>query len=399
MPQLTFRYLTSMKDVRAAQWDALEPRQLLTSHAWLAALEDSGIVGRDKILALRIPALADASGRLVAAAPGMLKRSTLGDFGPENLWIRDAGRQGINLLPKLQLEVAPAGFSVGKLLVTPDLPHAEVSDLLVRAMIDTAHAGGLETLTLSRIAPADVATARRLDLVISHEIGTRWHNQGYARFDDFLARMKSDYRVAINGERRAFRAHGYTVRELRGNQITSAHWDAFYRGYEAVCRKRNSSTRFPRAFLDRMGALGDAVWLFGVFSGDTMRSSSYALQCGDTLYAGHWSELAFTPNAVFEVGLYRPVEIAIEQGLKFVHQGVWGPHKPKRGFEPVAMSNAHWFRNSQVRAMAQVWCEKHRQVVDAHNTPSWSTRYLRPEANADASLRKSHAALQDGREQ
>jgi predicted N-acyltransferase len=374
---LRFQYLRSMKDVSAAAWDALRPAHVFTSHTWLSALEVGGLVAPGGSVEYRIPALFDAAGTLVAAAPGVVKRKALAEYGPENLWIQEAARQGANLLPKMQLEVPFVAAPSPKFLVHPAAPHDQLASLLLKAVTETTAASHFSTLTVARMAGHDEAIAAAHGMLSSAEIGSRWTNEEYGSFGAFLTQMKSDYRYSIRRERSEFRELGHTVRELRGKDIRPHHWDAFLAGHEAVCRKYQAPAFLNRKFLDALHPLGDAIWLIAVFSGDTYRAGSFMVQSGDTLFSRSWSQLHVTPGALFEAGSYRPMEIAIELGLKFVDCGVWGPHKPERGFEAIRVPNAHWFRDTAVHQLAVRINDRHQAAVSARFPVPWKEHYMR----------------------
>ncbi|HVZ44009.1 MAG TPA: GNAT family N-acetyltransferase [Ramlibacter sp.] len=377
---LRFRYFRSMKEVPPAQWDALAPAHVFTTHAWLSAFEASGLVGPGRAIEYCIPALVDSSGTLVAAAPGVMKREPLGEYGPEYAWLHDAARRGIRLLPKLQIEVPLTPVASPKFLVRPGWDRAELVRVLFQAMMDSAARGSLSALSIVRMTKQDQDALRARGLAASSEIGTRWRNEGYRSYDEFLARLKGEYRYAIRRERKDFHSHGLKVQLLRGREITAAHWDAFFAGYEAVCVRKRGPVLLNRRFFDQLAPLGDAICLMGVFAGDEFRAGTFMIAGSDTLYSRSWSELAHTPGAVFEAAMYRPAELAIELGLQWLDCGIWGPHKPKRGFEPVLVPNAHWLRDPSMEKLARAMAARHERSVLDRLGPSWHEHYLRRDA-------------------
>ena len=54
-----------------------------------------------------------------------------------------------------------------------------------------------------------------------------WRNNGYRRFDDFLATMSHDKRKKLRQERRRVAEAGITFRRLTGPDIAAADWDFF----------------------------------------------------------------------------------------------------------------------------------------------------------------------------
>ena len=56
-----------------------------------------------------------------------------------------------------------------------------------------------------------------------------WLNQGYETFDDFLNALSSRKRKAIKKERRAVQETEVKLSAVTGDDLTVAHWDAFFR--------------------------------------------------------------------------------------------------------------------------------------------------------------------------
>ena len=363
MPDLKFSYLDSILNVPAPAWDKLLPQHAFSSHTWLSALEKSGLVGRDQVVQFRIPVLHDEQGTLVAAAPGVLKRSTLGEYGPENLWIRQTREQGVQLLPKMQLEIPMTPVASPKFLVHPDWPQEPVGKLLLRALLETTSKSPYQALTIARMSDTDLSVVNGYGLTVSNDVNSVWHNKGYSSYADYLSRFKSYYRNKINRERRAFSETGLSVRLLRGADIGSKHWDDFFAGYVAVCRYKQSPVLLNRGFFDHLSGLGDAVLLIAAYCGDSYKSGNLLIQSGDTLYSRNWSELEYSPFSLFELGCHRIIELAIDLQLARVDSGVWGAHKAERGLEPEAFPNAHWFRDPNVRALAANISKKHTDGI------------------------------------
>ena len=337
-------------------------------------------------LRFRIPVLQDESGTVVAAAPGVVKPGMVGDYGPENHWIRQAVKRGLGVLPKLQYETPLTPVSGPRLLTHPDWPRAPLAGALLQAILGQSARSSVNALTIARMSDADAALARKAGMIISHEIGTVWHNDGYASHADFLSRLKSKLRYKLIRERRLFRQAGLRVRVLCGSEILSRHWDAFHAGYRAICAKHDDRVLLNRGFFDHLAALGDDVMLLAAFSGETFRSGTLCLRSGDRLMSRNWSEVEPTPNAMLELGLHLPIDVAIELGLSAVDGGVWGPHKSERGYEALALPNAHWLRHPGLQELARSIAARHHAGFLAAESPSWRSRHFRVEpAQADSS--------------
>ena len=337
-------------------------------------------------LRFRIPVLRDEAGSVVAAAPGISKPDMIGDYGPENHWIRHALRQGLAVLPKFQLETPLTPVSGPRLLTHPDWPRAPLAGALLQAVLDLNARSSSNALTISRMTDADAELARKAGMIISHEVASVWHNDGYVSHTDFLSRLKARLRYDLTHERRIFRQAGVKVRVLTGSEIRAAHWDAFHAGYRAICAKHHDRVLLNRAFFDHLAPLGDDVMLLAAFSGETFRSGTLCVRSGDRLLCRNWSEVEPTPNAMLELGLHLPIDVAIDLGLTLVDCGVWGAHKSKRGYEALAQPNAHWLRHPGLHEVASTIAARHHAGFLAAESASWRSRHFRVErAQPDSS--------------
>src|SRR5690554_5281729 len=89
----------SLADIDPAEWDALvdrsEPGAVFVRHAWLAALEASGCVGRGTGWMPAHLLLRSGDGRLVAAAPRYRKFHSFGEYVFDWAWADAYERHGL----------------------------------------------------------------------------------------------------------------------------------------------------------------------------------------------------------------------------------------------------------------------------------------------------------------
>ena len=178
-----------------------------------------------------------------------------------------------------------------------------------------------------------------------------WQNAGYPSFDDFLGALSSRKRKAIRRERRDAAAAGYTLRTLRGSEITPAHWKAFHRFYRSTTDKKwgRSAYLTPRFWPLMAEALGDAVVLMVAERNGEPVAGALNLLGRDALYGRNWGSVVDAPFLHFELCYYRAVEFAIEHGVSRVEAGAQGEHKIQRGYLPQPTYSAHWIEHAGLR--------------------------------------------------
>ena len=66
-----------------------------------------------------------------------------------------------------------------------------------------------------------------------------WFNRGYRDFQDFLERFSSRKRKICGGERDRIAQQGLSLKTLKGDEITSKHWQFFFHCYQTTYAKRS----------------------------------------------------------------------------------------------------------------------------------------------------------------
>ena len=106
--QVAVRILSDVRDIPAHVWDEMAgsrsglPGNPFVSHAFLAALEDSGSVSPDTGWAPQHLVLENGAGEPLAALPAYLKSHSLGEYVFDHGWAAAFEAAGGAYYPKLQ---------------------------------------------------------------------------------------------------------------------------------------------------------------------------------------------------------------------------------------------------------------------------------------------------------
>ncbi|WP_343864603.1 GNAT family N-acetyltransferase [Caenispirillum bisanense] len=350
--RLTLETTGRIAAVDAAAWDACAgPDNPFVSHAFLAALEESGSVGGEAGWLPRHLLLRDAAGTLLAAAPLYVKSHSYGEYVFDWAWANAYAQAGGRYYPKLQCAVPFTPVTGPRLLVRPDAPDpAALRQALAGGMIELAERAGCSSVHITFPTETEAQALGGMGLLTRLGTQYHWENRGYASFDDFLAGLASRKRKDIRKEREKAQATGVRLRTLTGAEITAAHWDAFFRFYRSTSDRKWGTPYLTRAFFDLLGErLGDRVVL--VMGEDDGRPVCGALNLrgGDCLYGRNWGSLGEYRYLHFEACYYRAIDYAIEHRLARVEAGAQGEHKIKRGYLPQATWSAHWIADPALR--------------------------------------------------
>jgi uncharacterized protein len=343
-------------------WDALVPTSNpFMRHGFLAALEESGSVGKGTGWQPAPIVIENERAELLAALPAYLKSHSQGEYVFDHNWAEAFERAGGRYYPKLQI-AAPFTPATGPRLLLQDPAFAPA---LLGAAEQLCTQNGLSSAHATFIAEDQIPLFDAAGWMIRHDIQFHWSNRGYASFDDFLAQLSSRKRKDLRKERAAAQAAVDIVR-LRGPEIASHHWDAFWTFYQDTGARKWGSPYLTRAAFDLIGErLGDAVMLILARQDGVAVAGALNVIGPDALYGRYWGCTRTVPFLHFELCYYQAIDIAIELGLSRVEAGAQGGHKLARGYDPVRTSSAHWIADPGFRQAIAEFLERERAGVAA----------------------------------
>lgn len=347
-------------ELPAGEWDALtDGGNPFISHAFLAAMERSGSVGRRSGWTPAPITIGGPGGRLVAALPAYLKDHSQGEYVFDHAWADAWHRAGGSYYPKLQIAV-PFTPATGPRLLTRD---PELALPLLRAAETLCRDHGLSSAHATFIAPAQVPLFEAAGWLLREDIQFHWENRGYASFDDFLAALSSRKRKDLRKERERAQ-DGVEIRALRGGQIEERHWDAFWDFYQDTgSRKWGRPYLTRRAFTLLGETMADRILLVMAFMEGEPVAGALNFIGADALYGRYWGACIDKPFLHFELCYYQAIDAAIALGLSRVEAGAQGGHKLARGYEPVRTVSAHYIVHPGLRAAIADFLEQERAGI------------------------------------
>lgn len=363
LAEITLTLHEEIAEIPAAEWDACAGSgNPFVSHAFLAALEDSGCTGRRTGWLPHHACFRDASGRVVAVAPLYAKAHSYGEYVFDHGWAAAYERAGGSYYPKLQCAV-PFSPVPGPRLLHRDGLDAES---MGRALAQACGELGLSSVHATFCTEAEWDALGRAGWL--RRLGTQfhWHNQGYSSFDDFLGTLASRKRKQVKRERRDA-VQALSIRVLRGHEIEPPHWDAFYGFYTATVDRKWGSAYLTRRFFPLLSdRLGDKVVLMLAEHGGRPVAGALNLMGADALYGRNWGARGNWPFLHFELCYYRAIEFAIQHGLQRVEAGAQGEHKVQRGYLPQPTYSAHFIRDPRLRRAVGAFLDEERPAIAAH---------------------------------
>ncbi|MCX7378392.1 MAG: GNAT family N-acetyltransferase [Alphaproteobacteria bacterium] len=354
---LTLSLHKSIGEIPAEDWLACAGADNpFVSHAFLAAVEESGSANARTGWLPQHAVLRDGAGRVMACAPMYAKSHSYGEYVFDHGWANALERAGGRYYPKLQVASPFSPVPGRRLLVRDDVPVSVLAGALEQANAELGTSGVHATFCTKPEweALGEAGWLQRLGMQF------HWYNQGYATFEDFLAALSSRKRKSIRRERRDANAAGLEFVTLRGPEITRQDWAAFYGFYASTVDRKWGSAYLTEEFFPLLGEkLGEAVVLMMARSGGTWVAGALNLAGADTLYGRNWGCRGEWPFLHFELCYYRAIDFAIEHKLARVEAGAQGEHKIQRGYVPSETYSAHYIAHPGLRrAVAEFLVEE-----------------------------------------
>jgi len=352
----------SLSAVAPAEWDRLADNHPLVSHAFLHALHESGSAAPDSGWTPQYLLLRDGS-TLAAALPLYLKSHSYGEYVFDWAWADAWQRAGQRYYPKL-LSAIPFTPVTGPRLLATDPDHRL---LLARAAIQLAQELGVSTLHCLFPTETEAAELAADGFLLRKTVQFHWTNEGFASFDDFLARMNHEKRKKVKQERRRVLEAGVEFEWKVGRDITETDWRFFVRCYDNTYRQHHSTPYLNLDFFLRIGAAmpDNLLLVLGRKDGRPL-CASLDVFTPEALWGRYWGTLEFVSGLHFETCYYQAIEFCIARGIDSFEGGAQGEHKLARGLMPVTTWSAHWVAEPEFARAIRNFLERESRGISAY---------------------------------
>jgi uncharacterized protein len=364
------RFLSSINDVPAAQWNALVASSTpFVRHEFLAALEREGCVGRVKGWMPHHLVLEDEQGTVRGAMPLYLKSHSWGEFVFDWSWASAYAQAGLSYYPKFVSMTPFTPATAPHLLTIPGAGMAGAKSALAFAVTEAARERHLSSTHLLFTSESERDALSEAGFLWRKDCQFHWHNRNYSNFDEFLASFRAEKRKKALRERRRVRESGVTFRTLGGAAMTPQLWDIVFEFSAQTFALHGHEHYLNAGFFKTLStSLPDTIMVkLAVFKGEPIAAAIF-FRSGDTLYGRYWGAAGNFDSLHFETCYFQGIEYCIEHGLRHFEPGTQGEHKVARGFEPTATWSAHWIANGRFRRAISDYLARERDAVDAYMT-------------------------------
>ncbi len=366
--ELSLSIADQLGAIDRASWNALanppgERYDPFLDWDFLEAAESSGCAEPETGWTPRHMLAHDRAGKLVGVAPLYLKMHSRGEFVFDHSWADALHSAGGRYYPKLLCAV-PFTPVTGRRLLASGPGAAAIQRTLANAVVEVARQWRASSAHFNFLEE-DVWRALGAEgLLLREDQQFHWINRGYGSFEDFLGALSSRKRKTLRRERREAQ-EGLEILRITGADLTSKHWDAFFKFYMDTGGRKWGAPYLNREFFSLLHQrMADKCLLILAMDGNMPIAGALNMIGSDTLYGRYWGRMGDRPFLHFEICYYQAIEFAIERGLARVEAGAQGEHKLARGYEPQLTRSAHWIAHSGLRQAVSDYLDREREAIE-----------------------------------
>jgi len=359
--------ITSLDAVPAADWNALAGSNPLLRHEFLLAMETSGCVGPGTAWQPAHLLFRNADDELVGALPLYIKGDSRGEFVFDWSWADAYERAGLDYYPKLVSAVPFTPANGARLLVRDASDGNAVRSQIIAEVLKFAADSGLSSWHVLFPDESERPALRAAGLLERKACQFHWRNDGYADFDEFLARFSSAKRKKARRERRRIAEAGIRFEHLSGTELSPRDMDTVYEYYSRTFLRRGRPPYLNREFFDIITAQmpDNLVVILGRYEQQAI-ATAICFRSDDALYGRYWGSAADFHSLHFETCYYQGIEYCIRERIALFEPGTQGEHKISRGFTPTATWSFHWLAEPAFRHAIADYLRRETAHVDAY---------------------------------
>ena len=293
--------------------------------------------------------------KLIAGMPLYAKTNTYGEFVFDHAWADAYQRHQIPYYPKLVSSI-PYTPASGQRLLCESGRIDELYPILIGTVKQFAEKQNYSSFHCLFANSDEQDWLENHGMLARHDCQFHWHNQNYANFDEFLAKLNPKKRKNIRQERKRVEQQAVNLRVLNGHTANDEDWENFSKFYQQTFAEKYGTATLNEGFFKEVArALPDQVIL--VLADDISKDSldetkgeciagSLMFASDTILYGRHWGCIEQIDKLHFEACYYQGIKYCIEHKLKRFEPGAQGEHKIARGFIPTLTRSSHWLNNS-----------------------------------------------------
>ncbi|MFW5432301.1 MAG: GNAT family N-acetyltransferase [Methylophilaceae bacterium] len=360
----TVQIIGSITNIDAEKWNALTAGMPLLSHAFLAALETSGSVGKGTGWG-PCTLMITQQDRLIGAMPLYIKSHSYGEYVFDWAWAGVYEKSGLAYYPKLLSAIPFSPITSTRLFAN----NNEIKLLLIEAIELVMGQHKLSSAHVLFPSDDDAKLFSQLGWMKRTGVQFRWENENYQTFESFLQNLSHNKRKKIHQERKKVAQANVTSRLIKGQDATVEDWDFFYQCYCITYDEHRSTPYLTRAFFSEISkSMPDNILLIMAEKNGKNIASTLSFYNEDTLYGRYWGATEFVSGLHFELCYYQAQQFCIDKKIKYFEGGAQGEHKLARGFKPRPTCSYHKIANPDFALAINDFLTREANGIAAYTT-------------------------------
>ena len=379
---IQFTTLKSISEIAAQDWNAITGIDYpFLRHEFLHALEASGAVGNDSGWQPRHQ-LIYRDNKLIGVMPLYRKYHSWGEYVFDWAWAQAYEKHGLNYYPKLVSAIPYTPAEGARLAVAKDQSLQDIWPVLQTRLLQLTRDERCSSLHVlfndNKLQTALKTHNDSYSLLPRLGVQYHWFNRHainasdkpYENFSDFLGDCNSRKRRSLGKERKKIAAQHVQLKRLVGNEISEAHWEAFYHCYQLTYLKRSGhggylNREFFRHLADTMP---EQILMVIAERETTFIAAALCFIGSDTLYGRYWGCLEDVDGLHFEACYYQGIDFCIEQQLLRFDPGAQGEHKIARGFRPVFTHSWHYLADRRFQLAISDFLQREQLHIHSYRS-------------------------------
>ncbi len=363
-PQLSVTWIEHIKEIPKQEWDNLAKplKTPFLEWEWLNNIETSqSAIPRAGWQPCHLVIWRDRE--LIAAAPLYIKGHSYGEFVFDHQWADLSYRLGIDYYPKM-LGMTPFTPAEGyRFLIDPREDEAQITEIMLAAIDRFCDRHKISGCHFLFVDPDWKPIVEKYGYTAWMHHSYIWQNKEFGNFNDYLKVFNANQRRNIKRERKKVVNAELEVKVFTGAEIPRNFYPLIYRFYSSTCDKFWGGSKYlTRKFFEQLYPnYSDRILLVAAFSSDNDRQPvgmSFCLHKDDRLYGRYWGCFDEYDCLHFEACYYKPIEWAINNGVKTFDPGAGGRHKRRRGFPATSNHSLHRFYNARMKQILHAYIEQ-----------------------------------------
>ncbi|PCI77448.1 MAG: GNAT family N-acetyltransferase [SAR86 cluster bacterium] len=379
LDNLDLKFVDSIAAIGEKQWNGLAGTENpFTRYEFLWALEKTGCTTQETGWSPHHVAVfsgleGDKKRKLIAIMPLYRKTNSYGEYVFDWSWASAYQNYGLDYYPKFVSAIPFTPSHGARIFTDASVSRQDIVQLIYEKL--KAKAESISASSWHILFP----TEEENKLFEAAGIPARtacqfhWFNRGYISFDDFLATLNSRKRKNIRRERQKVAEQGASFETIAGIDITSKHWDTFYRFYQSTYMMRGMQGYLSQEFFAEIGRhMPEQLFMVAALDGEEMIAAALFFKNSEKIFGRYWGSARDYQFLHFETCYYQGQEYCIQHKLKSFDSGAQGEHKIQRGFEPIITYSNHWIANEGFAQAINNFLDEERAHIEKYKAEASS---------------------------